>query len=464
MARADLPVGHVLARGRSGQEARHRHPDRLRSTSPGSATHRLPSSDELIIEDAWSRRMREGLRGHHRPAQLQPHQDRARGHPRPSRTWSCSWWSAPPPCSIATAARGRSSAGTASPSHGRVSMVLEGENPTSMAKTTGLGLLELSTVFANLEPGRGGDRRRPLRDPGDRRGRGVHEHPAGPRPGRRGQRFDRREGPPRDHQARRPPLRGDPSWPPSGCVKMGEDPTIGARDQLPVDRPRRRGRRRPCPRLRPLRAVRGRRGPRRPRRRLPRGAAAPGHHRVRGVANARRRNAPRRARLDGCPRCGSGPTSTPAPTGPRTPSEASGRRDGSRTSTSSRTSPPRTSCAARQRHRASSATPARCRDVGSNWVQPGHEHRSSPAKSGGRARKARWSTAITIAVVGTVCRSTSRSSWLLRRPDHLYGVELRASTKSGGVHRRDAVDRCHAARVPEPLRRRRISPTVPSPS
>lgn len=33
-----------------------------------------------------------------------------------------------------------------------VYMVLEGENPTSMAKTTGLGLLELATVFDNLDP------------------------------------------------------------------------------------------------------------------------------------------------------------------------------------------------------------------------------------------------------------------------------------------------------------------------
>ena len=33
-----------------------------------------------------------------------------------------------------------------------VYMVLEGENPTSMAKTTGLGLLELATVFDNLKP------------------------------------------------------------------------------------------------------------------------------------------------------------------------------------------------------------------------------------------------------------------------------------------------------------------------
>ena len=34
----------------------------------------------------------------------------------------------------------------------RVYMDLEGENPTSMAKTTGIGLLELATVFDNLKP------------------------------------------------------------------------------------------------------------------------------------------------------------------------------------------------------------------------------------------------------------------------------------------------------------------------
>src|SRR6195256_5313272 len=34
----------------------------------------------------------------------------------------------------------------------RVHMVLEGENLAAMAKTTGLGLLELSTVFDNLKP------------------------------------------------------------------------------------------------------------------------------------------------------------------------------------------------------------------------------------------------------------------------------------------------------------------------
>lgn len=34
----------------------------------------------------------------------------------------------------------------------KVFMVLEGENPTSMAKTTGMGLMELSTTFYNLQP------------------------------------------------------------------------------------------------------------------------------------------------------------------------------------------------------------------------------------------------------------------------------------------------------------------------
>lgn len=38
------------------------------------------------------------------------------------------------------------------PVSARVSMVLEGEDPTAMAKTTGVGLLELSTVFADLRP------------------------------------------------------------------------------------------------------------------------------------------------------------------------------------------------------------------------------------------------------------------------------------------------------------------------
>lgn len=38
------------------------------------------------------------------------------------------------------------------PINEKVLMLLEGENPTTMAKTTGLGLIELSTVFQNLQP------------------------------------------------------------------------------------------------------------------------------------------------------------------------------------------------------------------------------------------------------------------------------------------------------------------------
>lgn len=37
-------------------------------------------------------------------------------------------------------------------SKAKVYMVLEGENPTTMAKTTGLGLMELTNVFYNLQP------------------------------------------------------------------------------------------------------------------------------------------------------------------------------------------------------------------------------------------------------------------------------------------------------------------------
>ena len=36
--------------------------------------------------------------------------------------------------------------------HEKVFMVLEGENPTAMAKTTGLGVMELANVFYNLQP------------------------------------------------------------------------------------------------------------------------------------------------------------------------------------------------------------------------------------------------------------------------------------------------------------------------
>ena len=92
---------------------------------------------------------------------------------------------------------------------GEIYMVLEGENPTSMAKTTGLGLLELATVFDNLKPDvvvTVADRYETLATAVARR---VHEHPARARAGRRGHRLDRREGAPRRDEARRPAPRVD---------------------------------------------------------------------------------------------------------------------------------------------------------------------------------------------------------------------------------------------------------------
>jgi hypothetical protein len=53
--------------------------------------------------------------------------------------------------------------------------------------------------------GRGRDRRRPLRDARDRDRCRLPRHPARARPGRRGDRLDRRARPPRHHEARRPP-------------------------------------------------------------------------------------------------------------------------------------------------------------------------------------------------------------------------------------------------------------------
>ena len=51
----------------------------------------------------------------------------------------------------------------------RVNMIIEGETPATMAKSTGLGLLELPTLYDMLRPVRR-----------------VHEHPARPHDGRRG--------------------------------------------------------------------------------------------------------------------------------------------------------------------------------------------------------------------------------------------------------------------------------------
>ncbi len=60
----------------------------------------------------------------------------------------------------------------------RIHMLIEGETPATMAKSTGLGLIELAGVFRADPAGRGANRRRPLRDHGDDARRRLHEHPA----------------------------------------------------------------------------------------------------------------------------------------------------------------------------------------------------------------------------------------------------------------------------------------------
>ncbi len=43
-----------------------------------------------------------------------------------------------------------------------VHSIVEGETPTTMAKSTGLGIIELASQFENMQAGRGAHGRRPL--------------------------------------------------------------------------------------------------------------------------------------------------------------------------------------------------------------------------------------------------------------------------------------------------------------
>ena len=72
----------------------------------------------------------------------------------------------------------------------RVYSVLEGTNPTAMAKTTGIGMLELATVFDNLRPNvvvTVADRYETL---GTAVAAAYHEYSGRAHPGRRSHRFD----------------------------------------------------------------------------------------------------------------------------------------------------------------------------------------------------------------------------------------------------------------------------------
>jgi hypothetical protein len=79
----------------------------------------------------------------------------------------------------------------------RVYMVLEGEKPRDLREVNRHRLSELATVFDNSQAGRGRHDRGSVRDAGHRRRGVVHEHSGGARAGRRSDRIDRREGPPR---------------------------------------------------------------------------------------------------------------------------------------------------------------------------------------------------------------------------------------------------------------------------
>ena len=68
------------------------------------------------------------------------------------RILNCSWSWGRQRCLSVTATRFTLSSTTALSRRARVYMVLEGENLVTSAKSTGLGLVELATVFDNLQP------------------------------------------------------------------------------------------------------------------------------------------------------------------------------------------------------------------------------------------------------------------------------------------------------------------------
>lgn len=67
----------------------------------------------------------------------------------------------------------------------KIPFIIEGQTPATMARSTGLGLLELPTAFERLEPDVVLTVGRPFRDDRDGHRRRLHEHPRRPHPGRR---------------------------------------------------------------------------------------------------------------------------------------------------------------------------------------------------------------------------------------------------------------------------------------
>ena len=327
-ARATLPAGTVLQRRAPGrQEAGHRDSRRRGSHElrrPARCVAAVAADALLSPKPIWrSREEAQSLRRRHRAPELQPDQDRAQGDPAHPDLELQLVVAASALLDRYGNAVQRDRARTASTIAARVYMVLEGENPTAMAKTTGLGLLELATVFDNLQPDvvvTVADRYETL---ATAVAAGVHEHPGGARAGRRGHRLDRREGPPRRHQAgRRPPGRRPrgrraraSGWARTrrrchvtGCPSIDLAAEILESPALDFD---------------PFAKYGGVGAPLDLSQRLHRRDAAPGHDRVRAGAAARQRDAARGARHRACRRCGSGRTSTPAPTARRAASAPS---------------------------------------------------------------------------------------------------------------------------------------------
>ena len=171
----DLAAGTVLGRAAPRvEEAGQRHPARraCETSSGGASPRRAGRRAVRRSRDARMMTRKVCVVITARPSYAGSRRRCARSRSTP--TSSCSWWSPPRPCSTATATASTRSSTTASTSPPRVYMVLEGENLVTSAKTTGLGLVELATVFDNLKPDVVVTRRRPLRDARHRRRRGLH--------------------------------------------------------------------------------------------------------------------------------------------------------------------------------------------------------------------------------------------------------------------------------------------------
>ena len=197
------------------------------------------------------------------------------------------------------------------------------------------------------------DGRRSLRDAGDRRGRGLHEHSGRPHPGRRSHRLDRRESPARRHQARRPAPGFDRQGGRAASSAWAKSPRSCSSPAVRRSTSPPRCCAEPGPRLRSRSSKYGGVGaPLDLSTRLPGRHAAPGDDRIRAGAGAGLRDAAGRARLGCCRRLWFWPNVDAGSDGTSSGIRAFREIEDRRTSTSSRTWRRPISCAC--------STTARC--------------------------------------------------------------------------------------------------------